>query len=382
KLATIFSSTFQFVSLKHLDVSCNKLKHLNFISTCTTITTLLVYDNELEHLNDIEGLCNLSTLHAQYNYIREVDKCFTNLTNLTDLRLDANKIIQIAEDAFVKCTHLTNLDLSYNLLESIEFIAYIPNLAYLSLSHNHIRSIDPLAKCSKLLDADVSDNLLVDHSLNCEGYRVIQRLNLSNNSITKLSDAEPARNLISLNLCNNKLTKLPNLHLTFPKLETLELWGNQLEDTEHLLDNLAKCENLREISFDENISKPDAGDSDNFNDQLITQIPQLVRVNGKEIRKTDALKSSGVAQTHARQRQIYDLIERQLSSLAQVTSPMIASVNKSYDIIQELLTKVDEDMQQRSELALVEAQNPTRSSIKTKLKEALDFASSATNKNS
>ncbi|KAA3678108.1 uncharacterized protein DEA37_0009833, partial [Paragonimus westermani] len=188
--------------------------------------------------------------------------------------------------------------------------------------------------------------------------------------------------LISLNLCNNKLTKLPNLHLTFPKLETLELWGNQLEDTEHLLDNLAKCENLREISIDESISKSDAGDSANFNNQLITQMPQLIRVNGKEIRKTDALQSFGVGQTHARQRQVYDLIERQLSSLAQVTSPMIASVNKSYDIIQELLTKVDEDMQQRSELALVEAQNPTRSSIKTKLKEALDFASSATNKSS
>ncbi|KAF6771809.1 hypothetical protein AHF37_09864 [Paragonimus kellicotti] len=189
------------------------------------------------------------TLHAQYNHIPEVDKCFTKLTNITDLRLDANRITQISEDAFVNCTHLTNLDLSYNLLESIEFIAYIPNLAYLSLSHNHIRSIDPLAKCPKLLDADVSDNLLVNHSLNCEGYRLIQRLNLSNNSITEMNDIEHAITLISLNLCNNKLTKLPNLHSTFPKLETLELWGNQLVDIEHLLDNLTKCENLREISL-------------------------------------------------------------------------------------------------------------------------------------
>ncbi|KAF5395859.1 hypothetical protein PHET_11629, partial [Paragonimus heterotremus] len=224
-----------FVSLKHLDISCNKLKRLDFISSCTTITTLLVYDNELEHLNDIERLFNLSTLHAQYNRIPEVDKCFTKLTNITDLRLDANRITQIPEDAFLKCTRLTNLDLSYNLLESVEFVAYIPNLAYLSLSHNHIRSIDPLAKCPKLLDANVSDNLLVDHSLNREGYRVIQRLNLSNNSITEMNDVEPVITLISLNLCNNKLTKLPNLHSTFPKLETLDLWGNQLEDTEHLL---------------------------------------------------------------------------------------------------------------------------------------------------
>ncbi|KAF5398074.1 hypothetical protein PHET_08326 [Paragonimus heterotremus] len=105
-------------------------------------------------------------------------------------------------------------------------------------------------------------------------------------------------------------------------------------------------------------------------------------ITQKDVRKIDAVKFSGVAQTHARQRQVYDLIERQLSSLTQVTSPMIASVNKSYDIIQELLTRVDEDMQQRSELALAEAQNPIRPGVQTKLKETLDLVSSATNKSS
>ncbi|OON17284.1 leucine Rich repeat-containing domain protein [Opisthorchis viverrini] len=96
--------------------------------------------------------------------IHRIDSCFLNLVNLTDVRLDTNKIEHISSETFAHCKSLTDLDLSYNLLESIE-----------------------------LLDADVSDNLITDHALGLEGYPVIQRLNLANNQISQMDDLDPIR---------------------------------------------------------------------------------------------------------------------------------------------------------------------------------------------
>ncbi|TGZ69194.1 hypothetical protein CRM22_003867 [Opisthorchis felineus] len=362
--------------LKHLrllDVSCNRLTQLKFLSDNKLIETLLVYDNQLRELNDIANLPNLKILHAQYNMIQRIDSCFSNLVNLTDVRLDANKIESISPETFARCKLLTDLDLSYNLLESIEFVRSIRKLTYVSLGHNKIRSLVPLAQCDSLLDADVSDNLITDHAFGVEGYPVIQRLNLANNQIRQMNDFEPIRSLTSLNISNNLLQKPPIFHKSFPNLETLEMTGNPLFINDDLLDDLAQCEMLRELTLDDNT------ESTNFSklQELVSErVPQLFRMNNTDLRKRSSRNTGGMEQCYEHKQQVYDLIESQLAALTSMTAPLQASLDKSFDAVSQLFARVDEEMEKRTNRALTESVNTARSSVRNKIQDALGFAAS------
>ncbi|KAG5442735.1 hypothetical protein CSKR_114047 [Clonorchis sinensis] len=357
-------------NLRLLDVSCNRLTHLKFLSANKLIETLLVYDNQLRKLEDIENLPNLKILHAQYNMIRLIDSCFSNLVNLTDVRLDANKIEDISPETFAHCNSLTDLDLSYNLLENIEFVRSIRRLTYVSLNHNKIRSLVPLAQCNSLLDADVSDNLITDHALG-EGYPVIQRLNLANNQIRQIDDFDPIRSLASLNISNNPLQKPPNFHTCFPSLETLEMTGNPLFINDELLDDLAQCEMLRELTLDDNTESIDFS---KLQEMVSERVPQLLRMNNTDLRKRSSRNTDGMKQCYEHKKQVYDLIESQLAALTSLTAPLQASLDKSFDAVSQLFARVDEEMEKRTSCALTESVNTARSSLKNKIQDALEFA--------
>ncbi|GAA56412.1 hypothetical protein CLF_110834 [Clonorchis sinensis] len=296
----------QLKNLRLLDVSCNRLTHLKFLSA-----------------NKI--------LHAQYNMIRLIDSCFSNLVNLTDVRLDANKIEDISPETFAHCKSLTDLDLSYNLLENIE-----------------------------LLDADVSDNLITDHALG-EGYPVIQRLNLANNQIRQIDDFDPIRSLASLNISNNSLQKPPNFHACFPSLETLEMTGNPLFISDELLGDLAQCEMLRELTLDDNTESIDFS---KLQEMVSERVPQLLRMNNTDLRKRSSRNTDGMKQCYEHKKQVYDLIESQLAALTSLTAPLQASLDKSFDAVSQLFARVDEEMEKRTSCALTESVNTARSSLK------------------
>lgn len=60
------------------------------------------------------------TLHAQYNRIKNIDTCFYNLSQLTDLRLDDNELESVDTKALSQCKALNNIDLSYNMLDCVD----------------------------------------------------------------------------------------------------------------------------------------------------------------------------------------------------------------------------------------------------------------------
>ncbi|TPP65081.1 hypothetical protein FGIG_10741 [Fasciola gigantica] len=330
KELSIISDLKEFCNLKKLDVSCNKLKELNFISSNKALTTLVVYDNELLNLDGISQIYSLITLHAQYNRITNIDTCFQKLSQLTDLRLDDNEIETVSAKALSQCTALTNLDLSYNMLGHVEFLSELPNLSCLTLSHNRLRSIEPLARCPKLRELDVSDNLLTNSGLEYEGFDQLERINLSNNKIARLGTEIRARNSVTaLFLNNNQLHDLPKLHEYLPSIDVLEISSNKFIIFDDLLDSISGCENLRELSLQGNPFMEEEKGVVSLAKTMKKKLPNIVCLNSvfiDTILEPEALSKTMSDTSH--QRELYSLIEEQITHLSSLTAPLEESLNK------------------------------------------------------
>ncbi|KAA0189524.1 hypothetical protein FBUS_08779, partial [Fasciolopsis buskii] len=332
-----------FSNLKKLDVSCNKLKELNFISSNKALNTLIVYDNELFDLNDVSQISNLITLHAQYNRIKNIDTCFYNLSQLTDLRLDDNELESVDTKALSQCKALNNIDLSYNMLDCVDFLSELPNLVTVNLSHNRLKSIGPLARCPKLNELDASNNLLTDLGLEIEGFDHLERLNLSNNKIARVStDIRPHNSLNALFLNGNQLDELMNLHRYFPNLDVLEIASNKFMILDDLLDSICNCENLRELSIRGNPCVEEEKCLTGLAKKVRKKLPKVVCLNSVFIDTImDPTDTSKMRGDFNRQREIYKMIEEQVTHLTSLTAPMEESLNKSFTALQDVLSRLD-----------------------------------------
>ncbi|THD27881.1 hypothetical protein D915_001267 [Fasciola hepatica] len=343
KELSIMPDLKEFCSLKKLDVSCNKLKELNFISSNKALTTLVVYDNELLNLDGISQIYSLITLHAQYNRITNIDTCFQKLSQLTDLRLDDNEIETVSAKALSQCTALTNLDLSYNMLGHVEFLSELPNLSCLTLNHNRLQSIEPLAHCPKLRELDVSDNLLTSSGLEYEGFDQLERINLSNNKIARLGTEIRARNSVTaLFLNNNQLHDLPKLHEYLPSIDVLEISSNKFIIFDDLLDSISGCENLRELSLQGNPFTEEEKGVISLAKTVKKKLPNIVCLNSvfiDAILEPKELSKTTSDTTH--QRELYSLIEEQITHLSSLTAPLEESLNKSFTALQDVLNRLD-----------------------------------------
>ncbi|KER25303.1 hypothetical protein T265_07238 [Opisthorchis viverrini] len=169
------------------------------------------------------------------------------------------------------------------------------------------------------------------------------------------------RTLASLNISNNRLQKLPNFHTCFPNLETLEMAGNPLFINDELLDDLAQCEMLRELTLDDNTESTDFSE---LQGKVSERVPQLFRMNNTDLKKRSSRNTDGMKQCYEHKKQVYDLIERQLAALTSMTAPLQASLDKSFDAVSQLFAKVDEEMEKRTSRALTESVNMARSSVR------------------
>lgn len=113
-------------NLKRLDMSNN---------FCTSVS-----DYFFQHLNSIVELyLNNNLLGFSLASDRE-GKIFRYLNTLSHLELKGNKIASLPTAVFVNLTNLKYLDLSNNLLTSIDFnISHLKSLTYLNLSSNQIQ---------------------------------------------------------------------------------------------------------------------------------------------------------------------------------------------------------------------------------------------------
>lgn len=209
----------------------------------------------------ISSLISASLHHLDASLCRVTEPKLHNMTELLSARFPENRIEAIASNAFEKNAKLLTLDLSKNLVHSLNGSAFVGldnvieiNLNYnyikelseqqfeknfglrrLFLSNNHLTEFVKL-RTKSLEKFDVSFNEI--HTIEPNGletFRSLKFLNLSRNNL-EIFQGQSSVTLECLDLSMNRLIFLDNTTFSsFPYLTFLSLSGNRLTQLSELL---------------------------------------------------------------------------------------------------------------------------------------------------
>ncbi|MEG3967784.1 CHAT domain-containing protein [Microcoleus sp. T2B6] len=161
---------------------------------------------------------------------QECDRAQTALTNLTELSLIRNQIVDIKP--LSKFTNLRELNLSRNQITDVQPLSGLTNLRYLTLTSNQISDVKPLSGLTNLTLLYLADNQIVDIKP-LSKFTNLRKLNLSRNQITDVQPLSGLTNLRSLVLNFNQISDVKPLS-GLTNLTELFLEANQIVDVKPL----------------------------------------------------------------------------------------------------------------------------------------------------
>ena len=265
------------ITLQTLDLSKNLMLNLpvDFIQSCTALTTLRLCDAEMDHIPAaVVEAPTLTSLDLSVNFLgSSACSMLGKLKNLTHLNLQANQLVDLPEE-FQDLIHLTSLNLASNYFTKVpQVLTKLRKLSILNISFNFLRELTDISGLGSLTELNVACNVLTAlppklcvllpylRALDVRGNAIVdlepvhqcplQRLLLDYNSVsvlpplllsslmdlsashnpfTRLSDVCQLMQLRVLSLAQCKMIGLPeNLFLACPNLEKLILDDNKLK---------------------------------------------------------------------------------------------------------------------------------------------------------
>ncbi|KAG8458501.1 hypothetical protein KFE25_003036 [Diacronema lutheri] len=202
--------------LKVLDLSFNKLRHIDGLAALGELRELRLYCNQLSRLSGLHGCTSLQVLQLHGN-------------QLGDRPLGPNPT---RDDGLGRLSALHTLSLDRNPLTDAGLIALQlhanTQLTTLRVSATRITSLAPLARCGRLETLEANGNAICSLEGATAAWGALVELQLSGNRIADLRPLRSLRRLAVLHLNSNGLrsiTRLPPL----PALVELQLSANQLE---------------------------------------------------------------------------------------------------------------------------------------------------------
>ncbi|KAL3875510.1 hypothetical protein ACJMK2_033456 [Sinanodonta woodiana] len=280
---TVIDNLEKFKKLRVLDLSCNFIEKIKSLEFNTDMRELKLYDNRIRTIENIDNLRELCSLHLQHNKIKTIGKGLGNLKKLKMLRLDCNQILKIDIPELSPCVQLTFIDVSYNMLDSLAALNYLPNLEELYASGNRLRSVSDLTKCRQLQEVDLSGNRLTDLS-GLKGLPKLQILTVSNNQLTSLRSAGKLKSLQEIHATNNQICELKTLPSQFPALEILDIPDNQIYHWEEVC-ALEKLEELVELFISANPFCAQDGPMPHYMSAVQDLISTLEIVDGVHVKR-------------------------------------------------------------------------------------------------
>lgn len=238
------------------------------------LSVINLYDEDLSELSELLKECtHIRNLDLSYNNLGNINTLLslTSIRNLQSIDLSNNNLydLEILED----CSSLVLVDLSDNEISEISFLKNLTLIENLNLSGNSIKDYSPISSLNNLkkLELDsckvVNLNFLYDMSN-------IDSLSLRNTSIYDLSSLRSLNNLKTLDLSVNNLKYLSAIS-DLKKMTNLHLDSNLISDLSFLkkmkrlkrlhisrnplqnIDSLSQLKNLEELYFDESVNVKD-----------------------------------------------------------------------------------------------------------------------------
>ena len=178
---------------------------------------------------NIDSLANIVRLDLSGKKIEELPENFGLLCNLIVLNL-ANNRLRVFPDSLKELSKLTNIDMRRNSFEQLPSVLQYMPLRSINASANRLSDVFVLQKCLHVRVLDLSGNLLksLDNSLDEENE--IRTLNLSSNLLHDMKTVFPLlKNVERLNLSENLLKVIPSTVGELLSLEEINLSYNEIE---------------------------------------------------------------------------------------------------------------------------------------------------------
>ncbi|NXX50256.1 LRC23 protein, partial [Tricholaema leucomelas] len=214
-----------FIHLQYVDLSENKLQDLSPLCSLTSLLWLKV-DGNLLSSPCLKELPYLQFISLAQNHIKDVE----GITHprLTNLSLKGNRIQSAQGLSHGQLFNLQILELRGNILESTAGLS-LPKLKNLYLAQNVIQSLEGIEGLEQLATLHLRDNSLESLDGFCSSMKRLQYLNLRNNRISSLQEVAKLRVLPMLQalvLMDNPCCKEPSYRLEvlvmLPHLQRLD----------------------------------------------------------------------------------------------------------------------------------------------------------------
>ncbi|XP_075921386.1 leucine-rich repeat- and IQ domain-containing protein 1 isoform X1 [Petromyzon marinus] len=242
------STLAQCPNLQSLRLNRCGLLALDGVNNCKGLRVIDTQDNSIETVNcqDLENLEVLLLSHNHLTSIHGLEGC----TNLTLLELSHNNITRIGGLEWQKKLQWLHVD--HNQLVSTAGLSELPRLVHLDCSHNQLSSLEGIRDCALLRTVHARGNNLTQIPP-LRNQVLLSELYLDDNGISSLQTLGSSwlPHLRILSLSQNGLSDLCPFNM-FISLEKLCISNNCVTDLPALLECLAGCLSLHEITLDGN----------------------------------------------------------------------------------------------------------------------------------
>ncbi|CEM38373.1 unnamed protein product [Vitrella brassicaformis CCMP3155] len=238
-------------------------------------------DKGIEECEDLSSCKALKKLEMPGNRLTSLEPFQMNLELCW---LDVSKNLISTIDHLKELSSLAVLKLSHNQIRVMEHLDGLSSLKALVLDNNQIVKVGGLAKLKKLETLILSHNLIEEFPVPKRPFENLTKLSLSHNRLKAFPFGDKFGQLTELRLNGNKLTMIPESVKFMARLSILDVGKNAIPKLESL-EAMSVLRHLTNLNVAGNPFYDDVAKQQAFHDFLPRMASRLKILNSKPIQK-------------------------------------------------------------------------------------------------